>query len=128
MRAWAHVDADDRFAVVLHGVKAVLAQGQAQLVFALGVETPVTLRTGGKGWTLAQFANVNFWMNFERDHENSPTDAGARVMPENELHRALKLKGLADGFAERMRDFPQTSPTTCGITPWPIERTRCNED
>jgi hypothetical protein len=44
LRARTDVDADDRFTVVLHGVQAVLAEGQGQLVFALGVGTAVTLR------------------------------------------------------------------------------------
>jgi len=29
---------------------------------------------------VAQFADVNFWMNFKRDHENSPNSAGARAI------------------------------------------------
>jgi len=48
--------------------------------FALGVKTAVTLRTSRKGRVVAQFADVNFWMNFKRDHENSPNSAGARAI------------------------------------------------
>jgi hypothetical protein len=76
------VDADDGFTVALHGVEAVLAKRQGKLVFALGVKTAMTLRTSRKGRVVAQFADVNFWMNFKRDHENSPKSAGARAMPE----------------------------------------------
>jgi hypothetical protein len=82
LRARADVDADDGFTVALHGVEAVLAKRQGKLVFALGVKTAMTLRTSRKGRVVAQFADVNFWMNFKRDHENSPKSAGARAMPE----------------------------------------------
>jgi transposase len=58
------------------------AKRRRQLVFALGVKTAVTLRTSRKGRVVAQFADVNFWMNFKRDHESSPKSAGARAMPE----------------------------------------------
>jgi hypothetical protein len=76
------VDVDDGFTVALHGLEAVLANRQAKLVFALGLETALTLRTRRKGRVVAQFAKVNFCMNFKRDHENSPKSAGARAMPE----------------------------------------------
>jgi hypothetical protein len=66
------VDAEDGFTVALHGVEAVLAKRQGQLDFALGVKTAVILRTSRKEGVVAQFANVNFWMNFKRDYENSP--------------------------------------------------------
>jgi len=65
------VHAEDRFAKLAHGVKAGIAELHAQLILALRSETPVTFITGGKSWAFAQFANVNFGMNFQRDHENS---------------------------------------------------------
>jgi hypothetical protein len=106
LRARTDVDADNRFAVILHGVEAVLAQGQGQLIFALGVETAVTLRTSREGRAVAQFANVNFWMNFKSDHENSLGSAGARAMPEMTRRRRCRQKSCA-GVCRRMRDFPQ---------------------
>jgi hypothetical protein len=92
LRAGTDVDADDRFTVVLHGVEAVLAEGQGQLIFALGVETAVTFRTSRKRRAVAQFANVNFWMNFKSDHENSPGSTGARAMPEMRRRRRCRQK------------------------------------
>ena len=71
-RVRADVDADDEFTMALHGVEAALAKRRRQLVFALGVKTAVTLRTSRKASAVAQFANVNFWMNFKRNHEDSP--------------------------------------------------------
>ena len=62
----ADVDADDEFTMALHGVEAALAKRRRQLVFALGVKTAVTLRTSRKASAVAQFANVNFRMNFKR--------------------------------------------------------------
>jgi hypothetical protein len=57
------VDADDGFTMALHGVEAALAKRRRPLVFALGVKTAVILRTSRKARAVAQFANVNFWMN-----------------------------------------------------------------
>jgi len=62
------MDTDDGFAMLAHGIKAGIAKFQAQLVFALRSETPVALVAGGKSRTLVEFASVNFWMNFQRDH------------------------------------------------------------
>jgi hypothetical protein len=62
---------DDRLVGLAHGVKAGIAEFQAQLVFALRSKTAVAFIAVGKSWTLAQLANVNFGMNFQRDHENS---------------------------------------------------------
>ncbi len=73
LRARADVNADDRFTMVLHGVEAVLAEQQGQLVFALGVKTAVTFRTSREGRAFAQFASMNFSTNFKGGHENSPT-------------------------------------------------------
>ena len=129
LRARADVDADDRFAVVLHGVEAVVAKRQGQLVFAFGVETAVTLRTSRKRRTVAQFANVNFWMNFKRDHENSPGSVGARAMPETR-RRSESSNEVAASDQRCTRTLsipcaicPKASTRTCGNTPWPIERT-----
>jgi hypothetical protein len=66
------VHIDDGFAKLTYGVKAGIAELQAQLVLALRSETPVTFIAGGKSRAFAQFANVNFGMNFQRDHDNSP--------------------------------------------------------
>jgi hypothetical protein len=67
-----HVRSDDGFAKLARGLKAAIAELQAQLVFALRVETPLAVGARGKGRAHAQFANVNFGMNFQCDLENSP--------------------------------------------------------
>ena len=59
-------------AKLARGVKAGIAELQAQLVFALRVATPVAFMARGKSRARAQLANVNFGMNFQRDHQNSP--------------------------------------------------------
>jgi hypothetical protein len=66
------VRSDDGFAKLARGVKAGIAELQAQLVFALRVATPVAFMARGKSRARAQLANVNFGMNFQRDHQNSP--------------------------------------------------------
>jgi hypothetical protein len=110
------MDAQDRLVLVLQSVKAMIAQRQRQLIFAPGVETPVTFRAGGERRALAQLANVNFWMNFKRDHEKLPLGKRARVMPGNVWSVALKTIELANAAADRMRDFPQPSARPCALT------------
>ena len=66
-----HVHTEDRFAKLTHDVKAGIAELHAQLILALRSETPVTFIAGGKSRAFAEFANVNFGMNFQRDHDNS---------------------------------------------------------
>jgi hypothetical protein len=75
------VDADDGFAMLAQGVEAGIAQLQAQLVFALRSKTPMALVAGGKSRALAQFASVNFGMNFQRNHETLPEVLMARRVP-----------------------------------------------
>jgi hypothetical protein len=67
----------------------------------------VTLRTSREGRAVAQFANVNFWMNFKSDHENSLGSTGARAMPEMTRRRRCRQKRVSAGVCRRMRDFPQ---------------------
>jgi hypothetical protein len=69
------VHTDNGFAKLAQGVKAGIAEIQAQLVFALRSKTPVAFIAGGKSRALAQLANVNFRMNFQRDHETPPCTA-----------------------------------------------------
>jgi hypothetical protein len=66
------VHTEDGFAKLAHGVKAGIAEFQAQLVFALRSKTPVAFMAGGKSRARAQLADVNIGMNFQRGHENSP--------------------------------------------------------
>jgi hypothetical protein len=75
------MDTEDGFAMPVQGVEAGIAQFQAQLVFAPRSETPVALEAGGKSRALAQFASVNFRMNFQRDHETLPRALMARRVP-----------------------------------------------
>jgi hypothetical protein len=86
------VDPDDGFTVPPHGVEAVPAKRQGKLIFRLGVKTAVTLRTSRKARLVAQFANVNFCMNFKRDHENSPKSAEAPAMPETTSRKHRRQK------------------------------------
>jgi hypothetical protein len=53
-------------------VETVIAQFQAELVFALRMETSVAFETGRERWSLRYFASNNFGMDFKRVHENSP--------------------------------------------------------
>lgn len=80
--AWLHVNTDDGFAMLAHGVQARIAKLQAQLVFALRTETAMALVAGGKSRTLVEFASVNFGMNFQLDHETPPKLLLARSVPE----------------------------------------------
>jgi len=76
IRAHLYVNTHDRLAEVAGRVEAGIAQFQAKLVFAFRVEAAVTFITGRVIWTLLQFADMNFGMDFERDHFNSPRRVG----------------------------------------------------
>jgi len=104
-RVRADVDADDEFTMALHGVEAALAKRRRQLVFALGVKTAVTLRTSRKARAVAQFANVNFWMNFKRNHEDSPGMQG-RARCQNWRLVNIADKRVSRGVASQTRDLP----------------------
>lgn len=63
---WAnlHVNAHHWFAAMPGSVKAVIAQTQTELVFALSVKAAVAFEAGGVFWALVLFAGVNFGMDF----------------------------------------------------------------
>jgi len=69
MRAGLDVDTDNGFADVAQGIKAGIAEFQAELVFTFCMESAVAFKTGGIFRKLALFAGVNFGMNFELDHK-----------------------------------------------------------
>jgi hypothetical protein len=51
-RARLDVRGKDWLNVVAERIEAVIAQFQAELIFALGVKTPVTSMASGEGWVL----------------------------------------------------------------------------
>ena len=75
------MDVEDRFACLAKRVEAMVAQLQAELVFAFGAEIAVTLAAGRIGRTLELFLNVNFGMNLELDHGIPRNKKWARRMP-----------------------------------------------
>jgi hypothetical protein len=72
VRAHLHVNAQDGFAEVAKHIKAMIAKFEAELVLAPGVEAAVTFVASRISRVLVQFLAVNLWMDFKRDHENSP--------------------------------------------------------
>jgi hypothetical protein len=81
MRAHFYVNADDRLMQIADGVKAGVAEIQRKLVFTAGAETAVTFVAGGKIGMLL-LPDLNFRMNFECSHEDSPVKEWASVLPE----------------------------------------------
>jgi hypothetical protein len=81
MRAGLHVNAEDGFAEMAKNIEAMVAEFEAELIFALGVEAAMAFVAGGKISAGGQFANVNFRMNFQSNHKNSPVRKSARYLP-----------------------------------------------
>lgn len=71
---WAdlNVNANDWFSEVPRGVEAVVTQIDAQLVFTLGMETPVAFVAGGVVGPFDLGAGVNGGMDFKCNHSSSP--------------------------------------------------------
>jgi hypothetical protein len=80
-RKHLYVNAEGWFTGFPQCVEAGVAQFQAQLVFALGMEGAVAFMTSCIGRALCLFSGVNFGMDLERDHRMSPKEGGAREMP-----------------------------------------------
>jgi hypothetical protein len=82
VRADFDVYADDWLTKMAQRVETVVAELEAKLVFALGVETAMTFVARGIIGALALFVDVNFGMNFMVDHRTPPRwIRGARVRP-----------------------------------------------
>lgn len=67
-----HVNVHHRLTDMPRGVEAGIAQLQAKLVFAFGVEAAMAFEAGGVCGLLELFAYVNFGMNLGGNHGNSP--------------------------------------------------------
>ena len=72
MRAGLDANAEDGFAKVAEQIEAVIAEFQAELVFALSVKAAVAFVASGEGRVLYLFAKVHFRTDFERSHKTSP--------------------------------------------------------
>jgi hypothetical protein len=70
------MNAYDRLTKVTDRVEAGVAEIQGQLVLAAGTETPVALITSGEIGVLVLLSRMNFRMNFQYGHENSPLNEG----------------------------------------------------
>jgi hypothetical protein len=66
------VNAENRLVDVPGGVKAVVTQTQAKLIFTLGAKTAMAFETSGVFRALKLFANLNFGMDFQADHFYPP--------------------------------------------------------
>ncbi len=66
------MDGENRFTMIAEDGKAMIAEYQTELVFALGVKTAMTSVAGVEFRVLLFFASDEFGMNFEHFHENSP--------------------------------------------------------
>ena len=118
-----HVHTDDRFAKLAHGVKAGIAELQAQLVFALRVETPVAFMARGKSRARPQHANVNFGMNFPRDHQNSPQTVDGTLDAKTLPQARLNTKDLKQRFTVVVGEFARAALRISRKDTWLIERT-----
>ena len=75
------MNAERRFAGLAQRIETGVAQFQAQLVFALGMEGAVAFMTSCAGRALRLFSGANPGMDLERDHKISPREEGAREVP-----------------------------------------------
>ena len=73
------MNADDRFLKMAGGVETGVAQLQGKLVFTLGAETAVTLKTGRVVRAFLLFLDVDLGMNFKRTHATSPEAHGGKT-------------------------------------------------
>jgi hypothetical protein len=81
VRANFHVNTDHRFADMPGGIEAVVTQTHAELIFTSCTKTAVALKAGGVLRTLKLLMNVNFGMNIEGNHCNSPQQLQANAVP-----------------------------------------------
>jgi len=110
------------------GVKARIAKLQAQLVFAFRAKTPVAFMARGKSRARAQFANVNFGMNFQRDHQNSPKTVDGTLDAKDSSKSRLNIKDLKHQLTTAVREFAHAALRISPNDPWLIERTACDID
>jgi hypothetical protein len=66
------VNAENGFTEMTKIIETMIAELQAKLVLALGVKAAVTFITSREFRAFVQFRNVDFGMDFERDHEKLP--------------------------------------------------------
>jgi hypothetical protein len=79
VRANLHVNTNDGFGQVTRGIKAVVTEVNAKLVFTLGAKTALAFVTGGVLGPLKLLTHVNFGINFRRNHNSSPEENGQMV-------------------------------------------------
>ena len=104
-------------------IEARIAEFQAQLIFVLGAETPVAFVASGKSRGFAQFANMNFGMDFQLDHDQSPSTVSRATNAAIQFSLRLNLEDLKQGFMSAVGKIVQSCPRTSRNDPWLIERT-----
>lgn len=82
VRTNLHVNTDDGFGQVTRGIKAVVTEANAKLIFALGAKAAMAFEAGGVLGPLKLLTHANFGMNFRRNHNNSPKEQGQTVCQE----------------------------------------------
>jgi hypothetical protein len=73
------VNTDDGFGKVTRGIKAVVTEADAKLIFALGAKAAMAFVASGVLGPLKLLTYVNFGMNFRRNHNRSPQIEGQTI-------------------------------------------------
>jgi hypothetical protein len=108
MRADFYVDADDRLTELAQSVEASVTQPQALLVFASGPETSVTLVAGRIIRSLVLLAGMNFGMDFQHAHYNSPERDGQVECQKLSLAETERTRLMSSKFST-LREFAHDS-------------------
>jgi len=108
-RASLDVDVHDGLGAIADSVEAAVAEDEAKLVFTLCMETAVTLRASRKSRALEAFLDLNFGMNFERNHKTPPQEWGTTIARASSS-RGLQRKELQSIVRKRVGDLAQGSP------------------
>lgn len=75
------MNAENGFGDVASRLETVGTEARRQLFFGLSVKTAMAFETSGILWQFNLFADVNFGMDFQRDHFCSPEYTGANGVP-----------------------------------------------
>ena len=100
-RSRLHVNADDRLAQGAQGFEAGVAEFEAELIFAFCLEGVMTFVAGGVGWALPLFSDVDFRMDFERDHKIFPVKYRGMRMARLKQDWGLERKELSSAIQYR---------------------------
>ena len=117
-RTRLHMHADNRLAQRAQIFKAGVAKFQAQLVFGLGTKRPVAFIAGRKLRPLPLFFNMNFWINFQGNHDVPPRIGKCTPRASLLCSFSLEQKDLFYESIAAARIYPSLSPEPANPLEW----------